>query len=168
MLGENIYGNYWNTPRPDGKEICPHAFIGKLNDGSIATYQVLPWDMRGWHCGSGSNGSANNSHIGFEICEDGLTDAGYLDKVYKEAVELCAYLCRQYNLNPQADGVIIDHSEGHARGIASNHSDVGNWWPKFGKSMDAFRADVAATLNNQPHGGGGTDGDNNNVQPGRR
>ena len=165
LLGENIYGNYWNTPRPDGKEICPHAFIGKLKDGSIATYQVLPWDMRGWHCGSGSNGSANNSHIGFEICEDGLTDAGYLDKVYKEAVELCAYLCRQYNLNPQADGVIIDHSEGHARGIASNHSDVGNWWPKFGKSMDAFRADVAATLNNQPHGGGGTDGDNNNVQP---
>ena len=69
-----------------------------------------------------------------------------LDKVYKEAVELCVYLCKQSNLDPKADGVIIDHSEGHERGIASNHSDVGNWWPKFGKSMDAFRADVAAGL----------------------
>ena len=144
ILGENIYGNHWNTPRPEGKEICPHAFIGKLADGSIATYQVLPWDMRGWHCGSGSNGSANNTHIGFEICEDGLTDSSYLDKVYKEAVELCAYLCRQFKLDPAAGGVIIDHSEGHSRGIASNHSDVGNWWPRLGKSMDQFRTDVAA------------------------
>ena len=153
LLGENIYGNHWNTPRPDGKEICPHGFIGKLKDGSIASYQVLPWNMRGWHCGSGSKGSANNTHISFEICEDGLTDADYLDKVYKEAVELCVYLCKQYNLDPKADGVIIDHSEGHERGIASNHSDVGNWWPKFGKSMDAFRADVAAGLANESQGG---------------
>ena len=27
-------------------------------------------------------------------------------------------------------------------GIASNHADVGHWWPKHGKSMDDFRADV--------------------------
>ena len=34
----------------------------------MATYQTLPWDHRGWHAG----GSANNTHIGFEICEDAL------------------------------------------------------------------------------------------------
>ena len=27
-------------------------------------------------------------------------------------------------------------------GIASNHADVGHWWPKHGKSMDDFRTDV--------------------------
>ena len=27
-------------------------------------------------------------------------------------------------------------------GIASNHADVGHWWPKHGKSRDDFRADV--------------------------
>lgn len=53
LLGENQYGNHWNQDKPDGQEVCPHAFISKLADGSIATYQVLPWDYRGQHCGSG-------------------------------------------------------------------------------------------------------------------
>ena len=38
------------------------------------------------------------------------------------------------------------HYEGHQKGIASNHSDPRNWFPKHGKSMDTFRADVKATL----------------------
>ncbi len=38
-------------------------------------------------------------------------------------------------------------SEGCKRGIASNHGDVMHWLPKHGKSMDTFRADVAAKLN---------------------
>ena len=143
LLGKNIYGNHWNRTSQD---ICVHAFIGKLNDGTIATYQTLPWDHRGWHCGAGKNGSANNTHISFEICEDGLKDAGYFNKVYQEAVELCAYLCEMYSLDPLADGVIIDHNEGYDRGIASNHGDIAHWWPKYGKSMDTFRADVAALL----------------------
>jgi cell division septation protein DedD len=39
--------------------------------------------------------------------------------------------------------VVICHSEGYKRGIASNHGDVMHWFPKHGKSMDTFRADVA-------------------------
>ena len=31
-------------------------------------------------------------------------------------------------------------------GIASNHADVDHWFPKHGKSMDAFRAEVRAAL----------------------
>ena len=42
-----------------------------------------------------------------------------------------------------ADGVVICHQEGYRRGIASNHGDVLHWFPKFGKTMDDFRADVA-------------------------
>ena len=139
LLGKNQYNNHWNTHHPGGREVCVHGFIGKLADGTVATYQTLPWDHRGWHAG----GSANNTHIGFEICEDGLTDATYFAKVYKEAVELCVYLCKQYGLTEQD---IICHSEGYRKGVASNHGDVMHWFPKHGKSMDTFRADVKNLL----------------------
>ena len=139
LLGKNQYNNHWNTHHPGGREVCVHGFIGKLADGTIATYQTLPWDHRGWHAG----GSANNTHIGFEICEDGLADATYFAKVYKEAVELCVYLCKLYGLTEQN---IICHSEGYRKGVASNHGDVMHWFPKHGKSMDTFRADVKNLL----------------------
>jgi len=138
-LGKNQYNNHWNTYHPGGREVCVHGFIGKLADGTVATYQTLPWDHRGWHAG----GSANNTHIGFEICEDGLTDATYFKKVYQEAVELCAYLCKEFGLTEKN---IICHSEGYRQGVASNHGDVMHWFPKHGKSMDTFRADVAVLL----------------------
>ena len=65
LLGPNTAGNHWNHPKPDGLSVCVHAFTGKLANGAIATYQTLPWDLRGWHCGSGPKGSANDTHIGF-------------------------------------------------------------------------------------------------------
>ena len=147
-LGTNPNGNHWNRA---GLSVCVHGFIGKLADGSVAAVQTLPWNRRGWHAGNGSSGrSANDSHISFEICEDGLTDPAYFAQVYREAVELTALLCREYGLDPLADGVVICHSEGYRRGIASNHGDVLHWFPRFGKSMDDFRADVAAELGRRP------------------
>ncbi|KGP74992.1 amidase [Desulfosporosinus sp. Tol-M] len=143
LLGVNTNNNHWNQDKPDGRQVCVHGFIGKLADGSIATYQTLPWNHRGWHCGSGSKGSGNDTHISFEICEDSLIDASYFSAVYTEAVELCAYLCKQYGLTEKN---IICHSEGATLGIASNHSDVMHWFPKHGKSMDTFRADVGKLL----------------------
>lgn len=142
LLGPNPNGNHFNVPLPGGRQVCVHAFIGRLADGTVAAYQTLPWDMRGWHAG----GSANDTHIGFEICEDGLADAGYFAAVYREAAELAAHLCGLYGLDPLADGVLICHSEGYRRGIASNHADVTHWFPRHGKSMDDFRADVAGIL----------------------
>jgi N-acetylmuramoyl-L-alanine amidase CwlA len=142
-LGTNANGNHWNRAAPSA---CVHAFIGKLANGSIATAQTLPWNHRGWHAGSGKKGSANNTHISFEICEDGLSDKTYFNKVYQEAVELTAFLCKKYSLNPLLDGVVICHSEGNKRGIASNHADVMHWFPKHGKSMDTFRKDVHAAM----------------------
>ena len=55
------------TPRPrhwnqSGVGACVHAMIGKAADGSVCTYQTLPWTMRGWHCGR----SGNDTHIAFE------------------------------------------------------------------------------------------------------
>lgn len=143
LLGQNIYNNHWNTPKPGGRQVCVHAFIGKLADGSIATYQTLPWNHRGWHAGSGSSGSANDTHIGFEICEDDLTDATYFRRAFIEAVDLCVYLCKLYNLTEKD---IICHSEGYKLGIASNHADVMHWFPRHCENMDSFRAAVKEGL----------------------
>ena len=57
LLGKNQYNNHWNQPMD--REVCVHAFIGKLADGTVATYQTLPWDYRGWHCA----GSGNDTHF---------------------------------------------------------------------------------------------------------
>lgn len=144
QLGYNQYNNHWNM---SGVGACVHGFIGKMADGTIATYQTLPWNWRGWHSASGKKGSANNTHISFEICEDGLTDATYFRAVFNEAAELCAYLCKMYNLNPLTD--IICHSEGHTMGIASNHGDVMHWFPKHGENMDTFRQKVYELVNEE-------------------
>jgi hypothetical protein len=134
-LGPNPNNNHWNQATPDGQQKCVHAFIGKLADGSIATYQTLPWNMRGWHAGSGSKGSANDTHIGFEICEDALADPAYLATVYQEAVELCAELCRDFKLDPMAPGVLICHSEGAKLGFASSHETD---WRKQRRYLDSY------------------------------
>ncbi len=147
LLGYNRNGNDWNRP---GTNACVHAFIGKLADGSVATVQTLPWNMRGWHAGNGTTRpSANNTYISFEICEDGLDDADYFGKVYREAVELTAHLCTMYDLDPLEPEVVICHSEGYRLGMASGHADVEHWFPKFGKGMDDFRADVAAEMEDE-------------------
>lgn len=139
LLGENQYNNHWNQLRPGGKQVCAHAFIGKLKNGSIASYQTLPWEHRGWHAG----GDANDSHIGFEICEDNLSDSSYFSAVYKEATELCAHLCKLYGLT---ENDIIGHYEGYQKKIASNHGDPRHWFSRHGKSMDSFRGDVKKLL----------------------
>lgn len=144
-LGDNPYNNDWNQYRPGGRQVCVHAFIGKLKDGSVATYQTLPWDCRGWH---GGKSAANNEYIGFEICEDGLYDKNYFNAVYKEAVELTAYLCKKFNLDPMGKNVIICHQDGYKLGIASNHSDVYHWFNKHGKTMADVRRDVVKAMGN--------------------
>ncbi|MDY3015525.1 MAG: peptidoglycan recognition family protein, partial [Evtepia sp.] len=141
LIGVNRHGNSFNEFHPGGRQVCAHAFIGRKKDGGIATYQIMPWNWEAWHSGKGRHGSAwRMGYIGFEICEDGLTDRDYFKAVYREAVELCAYLCGMFGLDPVKD--IICHSEGYVKGIASAHADVMHWFPQHGKSMDIFRADV--------------------------
>ena len=138
-LGGNPNGNDWNRP---GLDVAVHAFIGLTRSGEVAAYQILPWEYRAWHCG----GSGNDTHLSLEICEDNLQDRGYFDRVYQMAMELTAELCRRFRLDPLAPGVVVDHAEGAALGIASNHADVDHWWSRFGTSMDDFRAGVAQRL----------------------
>ncbi|MCQ2559628.1 MAG: peptidoglycan recognition protein family protein [Clostridia bacterium] len=144
----SVFVKNWN--RIDFNSACVHGFIDG-NTGDV--YETLPWNHRGWHGG----GSCNNTHIGVEMCEPSsikyTSGANFIDnasantkevvlRTYQSAVELFAQLCREYNLNPLAPGVIVSHAEGYRLGIATNHSDPEHLWNKFGLSMDQFRQEV--------------------------
>lgn len=151
LLGVNQNRNDWNHVSVQAGLNC---WIGKLADGAVATVQTMPWDYRPWGCGSGKKGSCNTGWIQFEICEDGLSDPDYFAKIYKEACEITAYLCKLYNIDPhgtvKVNGVavptILCHADSYTLGFGSNHGDVLHWFPKFGKSMETARNDVAALL----------------------
>ena len=141
-LGYNRNNNHWNMHMDT--RLCAHGFIGKLADGSVAAYQTLPWNIKGAHAGHDCpNGDANDYCVGFEMCEDDMTDEAYFNAVYKEAIAFCTYICRECGINEEH---IIGHYEGYRMGIASNHGDPEYWFKTFNKSMDILRADVGARL----------------------
>lgn len=138
----------WNKSFRAGeinRQVCVHAFV---DDKEV--WQYLPWNQRGWHAG----GAANNTHIGIEICEpagfsysknqmlgyDVRKNEDYFRKAFDNAVDLCVFLCREYGLTEKD---ILSHQEGNRIGIASNHGDVGHWFPKHGEDMDSFRKAVS-------------------------
>lgn len=132
----------------DAKEVAVHFF---LDDGSI--WQYLPISTRSWHCG----GRANNFCVSIEICEPKSIsydsehrniveynpkdpeNQRYFEACWRNAVSLCACLCRKYGISPVQ---IISHNEGHVNGVASGHVDPEHWWKFHGKNMDMFRKDV--------------------------
>ena len=149
-----VFIRNWNSA--DYDRACVHGFIDG-NDGTV--YQTLPWNHRGWHGG----GSSNNTHIGVEMCEpacikytggstftcsDAATAKAVAKRTYEAAVELFAFLCEEYNLDPTADGVIVSHAEGHKHGIASNHGDPEHHWKQLnaGYTMDGFRKAIKAAM----------------------
>jgi hypothetical protein len=151
IIGKNTNGNDWNHILRYAGLNC---WIGKLANGSVAAVQTMPWDYRPWGCGSGRNGSCNNGWIQFEICEDSLSDKSYFNKVYNEACELTAYLCKMFNIDPNGtilmNGIriptILDHAESYKLGFGSNHGDVQHWLSKYGKSMQTVRKDVSGLI----------------------
>lgn len=145
-----VFQRIWNKP---GVNVCVHGVIG--SDGTVV--QCLEWNHRGWHAG----GLANNTHIGIEMSEpatikyikgsswidlDPLRTKAHVLATYRYAVELFAYLCKKYSLDPLKDGVILSHSEAHRKGLASNHGDVEHMWNRLGLSMITFRKDVKKAL----------------------
>lgn len=149
-----VFINQFNNP--NYRRACVHAFID-ANSGDV--YQTLPWNHRGWHSG----GSSNNTHIGVEMCEpacikytggatftcsDLAAAKASVAKTYKAAVELFAARCKEFNLDPLADGVIISHKEGYQRAIATNHGDPEHLWTQLGTgyTMDGFRNDVKKAM----------------------
>lgn len=146
-VGANLYNNHWN--RPDVSK-CVHAFIGKDKKGDICTYQTLPLNVCAWGVGKGKKGSYNYSpaYLQFEILEDDLKDKKYFDKVMREAQELCAKWCKQYNIPVDK---VISHKEAYEKGYGSNHGDCDHWLAKFGKDMEWFRWEVLNLMYSKPN-----------------
>lgn len=149
-----VFVKNWNSTSYD--RACVHAFID-ANTGTV--YQCMPWNFRAWHVG----GSANNTHVGVEMCEPSAikytTGAKFTIKdkekafkqcetAYKSAVELFAMLCNKYKLDPLKDGVILSHNECGKRGIGSGHVDPEHLWSGLGigYTMDGFRNDVKKAM----------------------
>lgn len=130
----------WNRA---GRDVCGGYIIDM--DG---IYQVLPEGKRCWLSGSGKNGNANDTHLGFEICEP-LTKNDTPEvaaDLYGKTLYLCVTLCRKYGINPAN---VRAHYELHALGLASNHADVRHWWGRKSwepYTMDTLRRDIAAEL----------------------
>lgn len=152
VLGKNKNNNDMNHIE---RKMGMNAWIGELADGTVTSVQSMPWDYRPWGCASGKNGSCNSGWIQFEICEDDLKDKTYFDKIYKEACELTAYLCKMYNLDPKGTQkvgnvkvpVILCHQDSYKLGLGNNHADIYHWFKKYGKDMEDVRNDVAKLMN---------------------
>ncbi len=151
LLSRNPYSNDWNHTT---RRVGVHFFVGKLADGTVTSVQTLPLDYRAWGTSSGKKGSANSVALQFEICSDDMKSQEYFEKAYREAVELTAYLCKLFSIDPHGNTVCNDvtiptifcHADAYRYGLGNNHSDVTEWLPKYGKSMKTVREDVAALL----------------------
>lgn len=137
-----------------------NALLGDFHKGEGRILLTLLWNSRPWGVGSGSKGSWNNTKVQWEICEPaGHTYAGgtmigydvaknqeYFDRMWKMVVAWNVYMVKKFGY--QVSG-ISDHAESYRAGYGSNHGDVGHWWPKHGKSMDALRQEVQSILNSE-------------------
>lgn len=145
------FANRWN------RETCQASVQAVIDANNGEIVQTMPWNFRAWHCG----GSANNTHVGVEMCESKYirytSGAKFeiLDKTkavedcmrtYHSAVELFAFLCKLYKINPLTG--ICSHKEGGIAGIASGHVDPEHYWKglSMNYSMDGFRADVKSKM----------------------
>ena len=166
ILGKNSNANDWNHAQV---EKGVNAIIGKLANGSVGTVQTGEWEMAPWGCYYGTKGSCNGyvkvagktvyqgKHwIQVEIADDFYKDKNYFNKVYKEACELTAYLCKKYGIDPYGtvnfNGVtvptILCHQDAYQLKLGSNHADIYGWFKAMGmvQNMDKTRADVAALM----------------------
>lgn len=137
-----------------------NAILGDFHKGDGKIILSMKWDSRPWGCGAGKKGSWNNTKVQWEICEPaGHTYAGgtmigydvkknqaYFDRMWKMVVAWNVYMVKKFGY-PVSE--INDHAESYRAGYGSNHGDIGHWWPKHGKSMDALRKEVQKILNNE-------------------
>lgn len=176
LLGVNSNKNDWNHLGLKGQpDAGLNAWIGLTADNKMTTLQTMPWDYRPWGCG----GSMNSGFIQWENCEPPKGTSAYsreyFEAQYEENVQLCAYLCRKFNLNPtgltEHNGVqvpvICCHWDSYnirdksgAR-CGSGHIDIYHYWGQFMNNtnqndpyksavMQKFREDVAKAMGKQP------------------
>lgn len=137
-----------------------NAILGDFHIGEGTIILCMPMQCRPWGCASGRNGSWNNSRIQWEICEpaghsyaggtminyDVAKNAEYFKRMWKLLVAWNVYCCVKLGYD---SSTIADHAESYRAGYGSNHSDIGQWLPKHGKSMDDLRREVQEILDSK-------------------
>lgn len=138
-----------------------HAVVDAETEGLVL--ELLPDDNVAWADG----GYGNHHSYAFEIAESDymkyeensasykiLNEAKFLADInrgYRNAVEFAALKCKEFGFDPRAKlsnglHVLYSHDEGRIAGVSSAHVDPTHVWKKIGKTMDDFRADVAAAM----------------------
>lgn len=170
-----VFIKNWNT---SSCKVGVHAFAD-----TTGVFETLPCREtpgiahRAWHCGSGSKGSFNNSHISLEMtepscikyvggstftCSDIPKAQEHVRKTTQIAIEYFAMLCIYHNLDPLGKNVIVSHKEGHDLGYASGHNDPSHLWDQLhmNYTMDNFRQDVYQKIQELKYGVNNEEDDN--------
>ena len=174
-----VFIKNWNT---SSCKVGVHAFAD-----TTGVFETLPCREtpriahRAWHCGSGSKGSFNNSHISLEMtepscikyvggstftCSDIPKAQEHVRKTTQIAIEYFAMLCIYHNLDPLGKNVIVSHKEGHDLGYASGHNDPSHLWDQLhmNYTMDNFRQDVYQKVQELKYGVNDEEDDNMDVK----
>ena len=150
--------------RDSMNQYSPGGIVHAVVDAEKEDYaiELLPDDNIAWADG----GYGNHHSYTFEIAESDymkytggasykiLDNDKFLEDItrgYKNAVKFAALKCKEFGFDPRAKlpnglHVLYSHDEGRAAGVSSAHVDPSHIWPKIGKAMDDFRADVAAAM----------------------
>lgn len=147
-----------NRYEPDG---IVHAIVAS-NEADRAL-EILPWDNVCW----ADAGYANQHSFAIEICESKqmryransaeyeiLDNERFIEDIrrgYENAVKYTAIKCSEFGFDPmkQLDNglyQIYSHQEAGALGLSSVHVDPTHIWPRIGKNMNDFRAEVKGQM----------------------
>ena len=119
--------NYFNNP---DSEVSSHFVIGL--DGEVI--QCVPLDEK-----SSATSERNRDTISIEVCHPDETGA-FSPAAYQQVVELTAWLCRTFGLDPETD--VIRHYD-----VTEKLCPL--YYVEHPEAWDAFRADVAAEMDRQ-------------------
>ena len=157
LLGKNDFKTDWNR---NSCRVNYNAWIGKLSNKSIASIQTMPWDFRPFGCNKGKFGSCDGSTnnifwIQIQLCQDKKNNSMYFQKIYKEACKLTAYLCKEFNIDPNGNisfnGVsvptILCHWDAYKLGLATSHYDIYDWFPIYNTCSNLTMEDVKKDVN---------------------
>ena len=100
--------------------------------------QKVQWEI----CEPAGHTYAGGTMVGYDVAKNQT----YFDRMWKMVVAWNVYMVKKFGYPISG---ISDHAESYRAGYGSNHGDVGHWWPKHGKSMDALRKEVQEILNNE-------------------
>lgn len=130
--------NYFNT---GDRSASAHSFIDWTQ-----VIQTVPWNEKSWHAGR----TANSRYIGIELCRPIYKDAAKFNQVWQRSVWLTAYIFTSIlSIYTITGDNLISHDEARVKFKDTTHTDPTEYFKEYGKTMNDFRREVQAEINNQ-------------------